>query len=101
MKPYTWEEIAKASKKEKKLIVETHGMLGAVAIELAQSLDGQDTPSREDCAVYQFLDEEPGDFRGFCSKCPVKADSCGYEDDGKKNLIELYAKLCHEKYGKK
>lgn len=100
MKSYTWEEIAKAKAAEKKLIIETHGLLGALAIELAQALNGQDTPDRSDCVARSLVGD--GMYQGTCSsECPLSEVECGYEGEGKTNLISLYTKLYKKARGKK
>jgi hypothetical protein len=89
MKRYTWKEIAEASEAEKKLIVETYGLLGAVAIELANSVTGAADPdSVESCAVYKFLKDDS------CESCPLKKVACDYsggETQGR--WIKWYAEL--------
>jgi hypothetical protein len=101
MKPYTWEEIAKAPYMEKQLIVKRHGLLGAVAIELAGAMARQDTPSRILCAVNKLMRRSYATFEGPCpSKCPLAKKRCDY-DEGKENLIKLYAKLYKKVHGAK
>lgn len=101
MKPYTWKEISKAKEAERKLIVETYGLLGAVAIELAGAMTLQDTPTRMGCAVNEFLRSTHSTFKGLCpSKCALSKKECDY-DKGKKNLIKWYAKLYKQVHGKK
>jgi len=89
MKRYTWKEISEASETEKKLIVETHGLRGAVAIELANSVTGAAEPEDvESCAVYKFLKDDS------CEPCLFKKVSCDYlEGEARDRWIKWYAEL--------
>ena len=105
MKSWTWEEIAKAKAAEKKLIIETHGLLGALAIEVVLSAKGRSNTRVEGCAVFKFLKASlaPGvpAAHFFCTGCPLMKVPCDYSDLGRKNLIKLYAKLYKQMHRKK
>ena len=85
MKPYTWKKIAEASKAEKKLIVETYGLLGAVAIELSHAMTGALLVDSMACAVHKHL--------RLCGLCVFETQSCDYEGARKNNWIKWYAEL--------